>query len=314
MKFRNPLVVVSLTLVLALPACAARPAAVVIPATPDGTIKAVATHLAEGHPEILWMALPPSYQKDLTEVTHLFGAKMDAELYAKVFNLARKIVTVLTAKKAIILDMSMLAALGEERAKVERNWDSALAICTTLFNSELANLEQVKTLDWQAFLAGSGAKLMTDVAAISKNDPADPYENDFRAKLTAVTVDKVAETAETATLRVTAPGEEPQELLLVKVEGRWVPAEMAAEWTANMTRAKERLNALTPEEVAQTRVQAMLGLAMAEGLVDQVAAVTTSAELETLLQGLFGGLMNQMGAQPQQVTTPEIAPATTPTP
>lgn len=290
----------TLCLVGLLISCGGQPGGITIPDTPDGTVQAVATHLADGHPEVLWLALPPSYQADLTEVTHLFAQKMDPELYAKVFDLARKIVTVLGEKKAIILDASMLDALGEDRARVEANWDSALGLCTTLFNSELADLEAMKTLDYNSFLSGTGVKVMADMAAISKNDPEDPYEKEFRNKLTNMTVETVSVEGDRATLKISVPDQDPEEVQLIKVENRWVPAELAAEWQENMTEAKEKLNAMTDEEMAQTRVQAMMGLAMVEGMVDQVAAVTTTEELETMLQGLLGGLMG--GGSPMGMT------------
>ena len=51
--------------------------AVDIPSTPDGTVRAVAEGLADRHPEVIWQALPPTYQKDITELTHAFAERMD---------------------------------------------------------------------------------------------------------------------------------------------------------------------------------------------------------------------------------------------
>ena len=65
-----------------------------IPATPDGTVMAVAQNLADNHPEILWEALPASYRTDITELTQLFAAKMDPEIYDRAMAIALSMVDV----------------------------------------------------------------------------------------------------------------------------------------------------------------------------------------------------------------------------
>ena len=44
-----------------------------IPSSPDGAIRFVAEKVADGHPEVVWEALPKTYQKDINELTHLFA-------------------------------------------------------------------------------------------------------------------------------------------------------------------------------------------------------------------------------------------------
>ena len=42
-----------------------------LPGTPDGTVRAVAEALGDHKPQILWHALPSTYQKDITETQKL---------------------------------------------------------------------------------------------------------------------------------------------------------------------------------------------------------------------------------------------------
>ena len=87
-----------------------------IPTTPDGTVRAVAAGLADRHPEILWQALPPTYQKDISELTHAFAERMDPAVWDAVFALGSRTVGLLRDKKDLILSTSMVQAAGEEAA------------------------------------------------------------------------------------------------------------------------------------------------------------------------------------------------------
>ena len=78
--------------------------AVDLPDSPDGTVRVVMQSLADRHPEVLWQALPASYQKDITDLTHAFAEKMDPEIWQTAFRLGNKAVGILRDKKQYILD------------------------------------------------------------------------------------------------------------------------------------------------------------------------------------------------------------------
>ncbi len=66
-----------------------------IPSSPDGTVRFVAEKVADGHPEVIWEALPETYQTDINELTHLFATKVDQGVWDKSFSLLRKTAVVL---------------------------------------------------------------------------------------------------------------------------------------------------------------------------------------------------------------------------
>ncbi len=283
-------------------ACAGGAGAISIPDTPDGTVTAVAQNLADGHPEVVWMALPPSYQQDITDVTHAFAEKMDPELYNKVFSVANKAVTVLTDKKDIILESKMLESAGEERATVENGWDTGMAFLGTLLTSEISDLEKMKTLNYEDFIKGTGTSLMEQAAAMSANNPEDPYANEFQAKFEAMTVVVKDTEGDNATLVISVPDEDPENVQMTKVEGRWIPSDMADDWADGIADAKLKIEEITPETMAQNKMQAMMMLAMAESFIDQVGQVNSAEELDTLIGGMFGGMMGGMAPPPADDT------------
>ncbi len=265
-----------------------------IPDTPDGTVLAVAKHLADHDPSILWEALPETYRTDINELTGAFAAKMDPELYNRSMALARRTIEVLQDKQAIILGSQTVASTGVEVAEVERGMNGGLAVAHALLSSEITTLEGLGAVDWPGFLSSTGSQLMllADNAAPAAEPEA--TDDDLFATLRSLTVETVSTSEESAVLRITAAGQEPEEVALTRVEGRWVPADMAAEWPQKVAEARARLEELTPEKIAEIKPQAMLGLAMAEAFVEQMAAIESSEQFDAavgpMLQSVMGSL------------------------
>ncbi len=271
---------------------AAAPAhSIEIPDTPDGTARAVTAALADRHPEVLWQALPPTYQKDITELTHAFAGRMDPAVWDAAFGLGRKTVGILRDKKALFLESSMLQAAGDDRRRIEDGWDSVVSVLDSFFASDVTRLETLKTIDWERYLATTGRQLMSEAAEVSKARGDNAYEREFASKLQQTKVELVSRDGDQATVRMTSPGEEPEELALTRVEGRWVPAEMAADWDVKVAAAREKLASITDEEVAQGSAQAMAVVGMADAMLTELAAVETAEQLDEKLQGMFGPLL-----------------------
>lgn len=289
----NSIALPILTLILAS-AFAVQATAATIPNTPDGTVRHVSARLADGHPEVFWEALPASYQSDITDLTHLFATKVDAEVWDKCFSVLRKAAVVLQDKKDLFLGSKMFANAGEKKNDIADNWDTGTVILSTLANSDIGRLDTLKTINWHDFLATTGANLMEVARKASAATKDDSYKNEFIAKLKGVNVKVVSNEGGHATLQVSSPGEEPKDVEFVQVENRWVPADMAAEWDKDMAEAKTNLEQLTPEAMAQQKMQIMMMVGMAEAFVDQIAQAETSEQLDQMLQGMLGGLMGGM--------------------
>ena len=262
-----------------------------IPDTPDGTARAVTAALADRHPEVLWQALPPSYQKDITELTHAFAGRMDPAVWDAAFGLGRKAAGILRDKKALFLESQMLEAAGEDRQRIEDGWDSVVSLLDSLFSSDVTRLETLRTIDWERYLATTGRQLMNQAADVSKANGDDAFNREFAGKLQQTKIEVVSRDGDHATLRMTAPNEEPEDLPLTRVEGRWVPTEMAADWDVKVAAAKQKLATITDEELAQGSAQAMALIGMADAMLTELETVETAEQLDQKLQGLFGPLL-----------------------
>jgi hypothetical protein len=272
-------------------AAAAPALSIEIPGSPDGTVRAVSAALADRHPEVLWQALPPRYQKDITELTHAFAGRMDPAVWDAAFGLGRKAAGILRDKKALFLDSEMLQATGDDRRRIEDGWDSVVSVLDSFFSSDVTRLETLKTIDWERYLSTTGRQLMSQAAEVSKARGDNAYEREFANKLQQTKVELVSRDGDQATVRMTAPGEEPEELPLTRVENRWVPTGMAADWDVKVAAAREKLASLTEEEVAQGSAQAMAVIGMADAMLTELEGVESAEQLDEKLQGLFGPLL-----------------------
>ncbi len=271
-----------------------------IPASPDGTVQFVAEEVAAGHPEVVWEALPQTYQSDITELTHLFANTIDPEVWNKTFAVLRKTAVVLQDKKDLFLGSQMLSMAQDRQDEVADNWDTAAVVLSTLVNSDIGNLESLKTIDWSQFLATTGAQLMQVAKETSAATEDNDFETEFLAKVKGMDIEVLENIDGTAKLRISAPDEEPEEFQMTLVEGRWIPSDMAKDWDQNVAEARTKLESVTPETTAQQKMQIMMFVGMADAFVDQVAQAKTSEELDQMLQGILGGMMGGNGPGPAQ--------------
>jgi hypothetical protein len=292
--------------IVTLVMCTGAAQAGTLPSSPEGTVRAVMQSLADNQPQILWEALPPSYRSDITSLTREFATKMDPELYNKVFQVLQKAVDVLQTKKDFMLESSLMEKTGADREQAVASYDAVVGLLKTVINSEISSLEKLKSMDYQRFLSGTCAGIMEQAAAVSKASPDNPYENKFKAKMTGVGVEVLSSEGDTATIRITAPDEEPEEMTLVRVEERWVPKDMAEGWQGKIEHARSELATLdmSSETMVERKVQGMMMLGMAEGFIDQLAAAQSAEEFDTMLQGLFGGFLG--GAAEDLEATDEL--------
>jgi hypothetical protein len=137
---------------------------------------------------------------------------------------------------------------------------------------------------------------MSHAENITTDDGEDPMDD-----LRSLQVELLESAGDTATLRLIMEGEEPEDVPMTRVEGRWVPTEMAEDWPQMMSEAREKLAQMTPETMQEAKGQALMGLAMAEGMIEQVAAVETAEEFDAMVGPMIQAVMGSVaGAMPQE--------------
>lgn len=282
-----------------------------VPKTADQAVLRVVNGLAENKPEVAWQAMPASYQKDVHDLVHTAVAKVDPTLWNKSFSMAQRIVKILREKKQFILkhdavgkSKEQAAAMGFGDLNIDAIYDSVVKILDAIVNSEIATHEKAVTLDVGAFLDRTGTKVMENVEELATKlqsedgkgkgkEMVDVYE---KAKKTTATL--VKEEGDTATVKIEAPGEEPEEEQFVRVEGKWIPKEMKEEWPEMIAEAKKELDAVTKEQMDEAKTMGLEMLKQLEKAIGPVEKASTQAEFDEAIGKLFYSLNPAGGPTP----------------
>ncbi len=289
----NALRWLSIALVVAL--LAGCGSVVAIPSTPDGTVQTVTRELANDHPQVIWHALPASYQTDIREVIVAFADKMDADLWNKTFTVLGKITRVAKDKKEFLLatiEENASQQLGQEKVdELNENWDRVVAIFETIVASEIKTVEGLKKLDVEKFLATTGSQLVKNTRELAST-VADEETADAFALLGQTTVTVVKEEGDKSTLSITAPDQPAKTVEMTRFEGKWLPAEMVANWDTGIAEVKQ---SITKIDFAGPSREMYLGiLGQVEQTLDQMLAAESQAEFDQATAGLkamAGGMM-----------------------
>jgi hypothetical protein len=103
---------------------------------------------------------------------------------------------------------------------------------------------------------------------------------------------------DTATLRVENEGK-TEDHEVVRVDGKWLPKEMVAQWQEKMQAAADALTKDMPERLAKNKMQIILPMQMVQGVLDQLLAAKTQQEFDQIVQQVMQTFAPQApGAQP----------------
>ncbi|HSR66574.1 MAG TPA: hypothetical protein VLU25_01420 [Acidobacteriota bacterium] len=286
-----------LTLAAALFLQAAAPASL----TPDATVMQVADGLAAGQPQVVWQALPASYQSDVTDLVHRFAEGMDRDIWNRSFAIMGKVSRVMTEKKDFIVENPMFSQHAQEVENVDENWDRLALVLSTLSTSELGDIDRLRTANPEAFLAGTGSVLMREFLAIAgSQSSSNPWQNDFTQSMSQVQATLISMREDSAVVQITGPEGKSEEIEFIKVEDKWVPLEMAQDWPQMIAEARENLSAIQPHELTENKDAVLLALDTVEGSLDEMLAAQTYTEFNNALQSLMGaGMFHFMNLQQQ---------------
>jgi hypothetical protein len=253
---------------------------------PDAAVLAVVEGLKADHPEAFWDFLPASYQQDLNDLIHLFAERMDAELWNKSVGVLRKLAGVLKSKKDFFVAVRAPAGAapgGPSSAELATIGE----LLETALTGDLADLEKLKKADGRKLLATTGGKILALLHAAGQ----DPFAgrlgifSELRFKLKEISADS-------ATLTITAPGEEDNDREFVRVEGKWIPRDLRDEWIEKIGESKAGLSLFSPDNLADLKPKTLELLSAIDGVLDRLAAANSKAE--------FANAM----AQAEQALTP----------
>ncbi|WP_417392467.1 hypothetical protein [Gimesia sp.] len=275
------------------------------PLGPDESILAMLNGVNNQQMEAVWNFLPASYQQDVNGIAHEFASKMDPEMYNGTFETGQRLAKLLKDKKEYILKNQMIQGLPVPPEKMDEFWDPTTNIISALMNSDLSSLDKLKSFDGGKFLSTTGNQLAKNVMALSSLVPQKEGEPSFSEKLKQTKVTVVKTEGDTATIKIEAPGEEPKEEQMVKVEGKWIPKNLADNWDTKMADVRKKLADLTPEQVTAQKEQTLAGIKQVNETLAKLENAKSEEEFNKTLSPILAPvamlapmMMMQLGQQP----------------
>ena len=264
-----------------------------IPDEPSAAIQTIADEMLTGNYSILWRVMPASYQADVNAIAQLAGAKVDPEIYDKSFGLVGRFAKVADKQKSFILNTKLGGEQSAEQvAEIEAAWPSIVGFVQTIATSSISSSAGLRAFDGQVFSEQTLPvlfKYSNDLAALS--DEKNPFGSlEFDSLKTVVSTDT------TAVIEITFTNGDVETEDFAKVENRWVPAEMAINWSTQMADVKKQLEAISSEEMAKNKPQIMGMITMLDGILTELEKAETQEQFDQALRGAMmpiGMLMMQ---------------------
>ena len=237
---------------------------------------------------------------DIAELTRTFAEKVDPTIYNRGFALVMRGAEVLDDRKEVILASETFTSTGADADEIRTALANTQAVTAILKESQVATVAGLSTIDWEQFLATTGAKLIETASTIDPGETDNPLGD-----LESLTVETVETNGDRATLRISSADHEPEDVEMVRVEGRWVPAGMADQWTQFVEDTRQGLAKMTPENMAAQKTQIMMFFGMADGLIEQIASLQTPEEFDAAIGPMLVPFMGgaSMGMEDDEAWT-----------
>lgn len=268
---------------------------------PDAVVRQVAAALADNHPEVLWFALPASYQNDVKGLVKLAAEKIDPDIYHLFFHSLRRTVNAAKSQKERLQKHEFLDRLPVNKKALIENWDQLTEICDRLFTSELCSIEEMKKFDPPRFLAGTGADVLKQLSKVGEVAEGFTVGKTLdRLKNTRATL--INETGDTAVVSIEAPGEKPTDATFVKIEGKWLPKALVEDWPGWIESARKQIDGFAKADILKNRDQALLIVDSLGGFAESLSKVPDDKQFDAAMR--FG-----MGLLAVALKMPELSPA-----
>jgi hypothetical protein len=275
-----------------------------VPQTPEATMKAVVDGLKASQPVAVWDLLPDQNQNTVNALVGDSLAKIDPQVWDSTVANLKKLLTLLETKKQFILE-SPIWKMGQlpKRDVIKASYDPAVKLLKTILDSELVDRQKMSHLDGRALLAGTGAKVMADLRALTKTFKPDPLAFFDTAN---VTVKKIGERAAKVTIVGVLPNGKSLDFTIGIVDGRWGSAQfgIVANFGASMVSAQ--CQRFRPYQLVEWKADYMKDMDRLGKLLDGLQAAKTSDDFQRTFfnEGLplVGKLFGRFRAKPTEPT------------
>lgn len=259
----------------------AAPGGAAPPATAQQQVEALLAAFGRSDAVAFWDWLPMTWQHDVETIAHELADHLDAKTYDRAAKLVQRCARAAIAKQEFVFGNQTIANLMQQNGadpQSAREVYAALAgMLQQLAGGELGSVEGLRAFDGRRFASRSGKALLETVLALGRATGDDPL-----AELETVRVRTVGKGDGQERVELSAPGRPAEVTTFVRVEGRWVPTEMADGWDENVRDVRRKIAAMPKNGDPKFAAQTGLVLGMLEAFVQQLESVESQAEFDAL--------------------------------
>lgn len=277
--------------------------------TPDAVVMQVTKAVNNNQPQKVFQALPDSYQADINSVISDAAKKMDAEVWSESHKLIEQILKIAKEKKDLILGTSMLANTPD-KAALSKSWDQNIEMLETVISSDFADLEKLRKCDAAKLLADNGAAIMAKAKSASVGNPSYKKMQKTLDKLKSVKASIESKEGDVTNVKIETEGETPEIVSFVKVEGKWIPKDLADTFATKIAEARTNIVKMdfSSEKGKAAKAKIMQQISMIKTMLTQAEAAKTSQAMEGVMMGLMMGAMSMGGGATGGAGTPPPPP------
>ncbi|MFN5298477.1 MAG: hypothetical protein ACK5HA_09270 [Planctomycetaceae bacterium] len=224
---------------------------------PAAAVRQVLQGLEKRRLRAVWDFLPAGYQSDLQRITRQVGARMDPTLWKRAWAIPPRLAKLMRERGDWMLQPAGNTPSNPNAPQPLTATDlNGLADCLDLLaSSELGDANRLKTVDLGDWCDRVGATVLGQVEVFARRLPGDSLAQTL-AVLSDVQVQSAERAGDEATVQLSTPGGDPVPVEYVRVEGKWIPRDLAEGWIEGMGQAQARLGAfLNAETLAANRPQ-----------------------------------------------------------
>ncbi len=270
--------------------------------TAEEAVRVIVNGLSEGNTGVLWAALPSGYQDDVNGLVRAFGNGMDPVQWGQIQGVVAKVHELLSTKSEFFANTSVVQGMVQSD-QLQNVITQIAGILKILLDQ--TDLQSLQSFDGEAFFSGPASTMVSQMDVLSTLSP----DGVSLSSLKEATIETIRTEGNKATLKVSQPpllmrlppmphdaplDLPPREMELVRVDGHWLPAELASDWDSNIAGAKAALAGL-PATAKDSAMQVAMVTGMITSVLDPLQAAEDQEQFDAAVESLRGSLDGMLG-------------------
>lgn len=263
----------------------------------QASIEHTAKELQAGNIQVLWDALPASYQQDLDGLAKLMADSYDEKQFLSSLRILSQLARTMDKQREFLFAYPKMAFLPAEAQEViGKAYTPVVGVFHVLGDPKTLSLENMKATPLQNIIQEKNAQLGPHLADLIALLPA--QGNSLLGILDGSGLAVQQEGADRGQVTINDAAGQQQTTVFVNIEGRWIEETMVAQWKNWMTSAQQSIATQGAAMKTASSSSAILFTTVNATLIS-IEEAETQEEFNQILDQLLNPLMAQLSSLAQ---------------